>query len=503
MMTLASVFAFLRTPGIVRKMLVMLAAGFVLLVIAAAASIWSVARTREYNQLVNHTHRVIEATAEISSLTVEAESGSRGFMITRDPSYLDRYAPAVAVLPERISRLQAMVADNPEQAARARALAEAVRERLETLRLATAIVRSNQMEAAHALARTGRGRTQMIAIRDLVEQMRSAERTLLAERTKGASDFNRVTVAVNLASLALIALVAIASVVVIRRYVVELQASRSELDKVNRGLEDTVAERTEALVSANEEIQRFAYIVSHDLRAPLVNVMGYTSELQTAGKHFAQQIDRLQAEAPHLIDQDAVIAVHEDVPEAIDFIRASTAKMDRLINAILKLSREGRRAPVPERIEMTGLLQAIAASLSHQTSEANAEVVVDRLPPLTSDRLSIEQIFGNLLDNAVKFLDRTRPGLIRVTGEVQGPLLVYKVQDNGRGIADKDRERVFELFRRAGTQDRPGEGLGLAFVRNSVRRLGGVIDLQSEPGQGSTFTLKFPKGFVERAEDAE
>jgi signal transduction histidine kinase len=502
-MRLASVIAFLRTPGIVRNMLALLTLGFVLLLIIGAGSVWSVVRTRDYSDLVDHTRAVLTATEEVLSLTLEAESGQRGYLITHDSSYLDRYAPASKVLPDRLDALAGMVADNPPQEARARALKQAVLSRLKTLKASVALSRAGEDSAALALVRSGQGRDEMTAIRDLVANMEAEEDTLLGERSARADRSNAITIAVNLTSLLLVGMVAFASIVVIRRYVLELEASRTALDRLNRGLEDTVTERTEELVRANEEIQRFAYIVSHDLRAPLVNVMGYTSELQAAGKIFSRQIERIEAEAPALLDADAALAVREDVPEAIDFIRASTAKMDRLINAILKLSRDGRRVLTAERIDMTTVAQAIADSLHHQVSAAGGQIVVEALPVLVSDRLSIDQIFGNLLDNAAKFLDPARPGLIRISGEAEGPLVVYRIEDNGRGIADKDRERVFELFRRAGAQDRPGEGLGLAFVRNSTRRLGGMIDLKSEPGRGSTFTLKFPKALLELPGNSE
>jgi signal transduction histidine kinase len=502
-MTPSNVLASLRTPGIVRRMLVLLAAGFVLLLVVGAASVWSLLRTQDYDRWVEHTQTVIEKTDEAMSLTLEAQSGERGYMITGDPDYLDRYAPAVAVLPRKLQELSELVADNPDQEGRVVALRGAVDKRLVTLRAVVALFRSGQHDTAYALVRSGRGYAQMAVIRDIVFRLESEERRLLAERKRAAQNSARLSLAVNLASLALIALVALVAIVVIRRYVADLQASRAEVDRINQGLEAAVAERTEELVRANEEIQRFAYIVSHDLRAPLVNVMGYTSELQNARQCFETQLAAIEAKAPELIDKDAVTAVREDVPEAIDFIRASTAKMDRLIKAILKLSRDGRRVLAPETIEMTGLVEAHAASLKHQTEEAGAEIIVDRLPPLVSDRLSVEQILGNLLENAVKFLDRERPGVIRVSGEEQGPFVTYRVQDNGRGISANDRERVFELFRRAGAQDRPGEGLGLAFVKNSVRRLGGMIELDSTPGQGSTFTLKFPKALRELPGNAE
>jgi signal transduction histidine kinase len=255
------------------------------------------------------------------------------------------------------------------------------------------------------------------------------------------------------------------------------------------------------LVTANQEIQRFAYIVSHDLRAPLVNVMGFTSELDATRRTLKEQFDVLAEVAPDRIREDARLAVEEDLPEAIGFIRASTAKMDRLINAILSLSREGRRVVTPEMVSPAEMIDAIASTLRQQLQAADAEIVIEPdLPTLVTDRMAIEQVFQNLVENAVKYLDRSRPGRIVVRGRRIGAHVEYAIEDNGRGIDAKDHERVFELFRRAGAQDRPGEGLGLAFVRATVRRLGGKIRLTSEAGVGSTFILTFPPVLQPQAE---
>jgi signal transduction histidine kinase len=251
-------------------------------------------------------------------------------------------------------------------------------------------------------------------------------------------------------------------------------------------------EREAELRDANDELQRFAYIVSHDLRSPLVNIMGFTTELEALRSDLFERLGALRKAA----DDSAGAKDDElgrDFDEAIGFIKASIGKMDRLIGAILQLSREGRRAFNPERIDMDGLLAGIKASLSHQAAEADATVTVEKLPPALSDRLALEQIFSNLVDNALKYLRNGVPGRIEVTGRTTVGSVVYEVRDNGRGIDARDRDRVFDLFRRSGAQDRPGEGIGLAHVRALVRRLGGTIGLTSEPGQGSTFTVTLPR----------
>ncbi|WP_262031547.1 PAS domain-containing protein [Microvirga sp. Mcv34] len=263
-------------------------------------------------------------------------------------------------------------------------------------------------------------------------------------------------------------------------------------EEETRRLASILADRVTELDEANEEIQRFAYIVSHDLRAPLVNIMGFTSELEGVQAEIEQLYQNMKQADPRLISPTVRAAIESDLPEAIGFIRSSTVKMDKLIGAILKLSREGRRVLAPEPIDMAQMLEAQRRSVTHQLSEKGAELLLEPVPDLASDRLAIEQIFGNLIDNAVKYLEPTRPGRIVVRGHDLGANVVYEVEDNGRGIDSKDFERIFDLFRRSGVQDQQGEGIGLAHVRALVRRLGGTISVSSRRGEGSTFTVVLP-----------
>ncbi|WP_375460133.1 ATP-binding protein [uncultured Enterovirga sp.] len=267
-----------------------------------------------------------------------------------------------------------------------------------------------------------------------------------------------------------------------------LETARADLAAANTTLEEQVAERTAELRDSNEEMQRYAYIVSHDLRAPLVNVMGFTKELATL-KPELLAAGILPPEA------DARAEVERDFDEAIGFISAAIQKMEGLINAILRLSREGRRSFAPERLDMTRLVQGLADAQRHQADVAHATVEVGALPDIVADRVAVEQVFGNLLDNAVKYLDPARPGRVSITGTSLGRHVRYRVEDNGRGIAAADHGRVFDLFRRSGMQDRPGEGIGLAHVRTLVRAMGGRIELESQLGRGTTFTVTLPARF--------
>ena len=477
-----------------RKEVLLLLLGFAALVAVGGSSIWLAQRNAAFSDQIAQT---LELRAEVRRMLVlaqNAETGQRGYLLTDDVAYLGPYEAALADRPKRTERLLALAGPTGGvQRERADALLRAVNAKLEELAETVALQRDGRPAEALALVKTDRGRQAMLDVRRITNEMVAYEDAQFAERSAASDLSARWQLAVVLLGLLLAAGLAYGAQLLVRRQAREIEAAQGKLKVANEGLEAAVAERTSELVNANQEIQRFAYIVSHDLRAPLVNVMGFTSELDAARKQLKDQFDAIAEQAPDLLSPDARLAVDEDLPEAIGFIRTSTAKMDRLINAILKLSREGRRVVTPETISVADMVASIASTMHQQTAAADAEIVAaPGLPTLVSDRLAFEQILQNLIENAVKYLDRSRPGRIVVSGRRRGALVDYAIEDNGRGIDAKDHERVFELFRRAGVQDQPGEGLGLAFVRATVRRLGGSIRLVSEPGRGSTFHLTFP-----------
>jgi signal transduction histidine kinase len=251
---------------------------------------------------------------------------------------------------------------------------------------------------------------------------------------------------------------------------------------------------SEELVEINEELKNFAYIVSHDLRAPLVNIKGFSQELDRSLREIEPNFEKhlLMLDEP---EKERVAPIlKKDIPEALKFIGSSVNRMDNLINAVLKLSRAGRRKLNPEPLQMRDFVQGILNTLAHQIESRNITITVGDLPGIVADRTTMEQIFGNLLDNAIKYLEHGRPGAIAVSAEHGDAEIVFHVRDNGRGIAKEDIPKAFEIFRRVGRQDVPGEGMGLAYVKTLIRNMGGRIWCESQPGAGTTFSFTIPAG---------
>jgi len=243
------------------------------------------------------------------------------------------------------------------------------------------------------------------------------------------------------------------------------------------------------LEQRNEELKQFTYIVSHDLRAPLVNIKGFAAELRISLEAIHSAMDAVAFHLDEKQKQALTIALQEDVPEALNFIDSSVTRMDSFISVLLKLARLGRRVLDVEPIDMNALVQATLKTLAHQIEERQVKVTVAPLPEVIADRTSMEQIMGNILNNAVIYLAPDRPGEIELTAERRVNETTFHVHDNGRGIAKADMPQVFAPFRRAGRQDVPGEGMGLAYVQTLVRRHGGRILCESEEGVGTTFTF--------------
>jgi signal transduction histidine kinase len=484
-----------------RLRLVFLAVGFVALIGTVATSVMLTERNQEAFDLATTTQQVLSDIATTMQSLEDAETGQRGFLLTEREAYLEPYKLATASLARQLDALEAETADLPI-AGTAHDFHRVATDKLEELANTLDRYKSNGRADAIDEVLTGRGQVDMDKARSDAVRMRGIEETQLTARLIDARRLGGYLVVAQAGTVGLVLVIALLTGFGLARNVAELRRAQSALAATNANLEDIVALRTRALSQANDEIQKFAYIVSHDLRAPLVNIMGFTTELEAAAKTVGRYVDRRRKAEDSDVPPDVIEAIGADVPEAFAFIKTSTAKMDRLIGAILKLSREGRRILTPETLAMGPLLDGIQATLRHKVVEKDAEIIiVEPLPDLISDRLAIEQIFGNLLDNAVKYLAPGRRGVITVRGVTKPPLAIFEVEDNGRGIVPGDRERVFELFRRSGEQNVPGEGIGLAYVRQLIYRLGGTIELESEIGKGTIFRVNLPMaGTISRKE---
>lgn len=235
----------------------------------------------------------------------------------------------------------------------------------------------------------------------------------------------------------------------------------------------------------SEEVEAFVYIVSHDLRAPLVNIQGFCRELELSCEELRNLFPNPEGELRRILE--------EDIPGALEFISSSTDRFERLIDALLRLSRTGRRELVFEQLDTERLVKGVVAAREVSLRDSGASLEILPLPEVWGDRTSLEQVFANLIDNALRYLDPDRSGQIVVGGESEGTGVHLWIQDNGLGIPESAHPRLFQVYSRFHPDRAPGEGMGLTIVKRIVERHDGEIWVDSRPGS-TTFHLRLPGG---------
>lgn len=240
--------------------------------------------------------------------------------------------------------------------------------------------------------------------------------------------------------------------------------------KVNLFL-SALQKSTGKLKAANQELQDFAYVVSHDLKAPLRGISTLAGWIST----------------------DHRDSLDEDGQEKLDLLIVRVRRMNDLIDGILKYSRVGRSREETIPVDCNALVAETVDLLA--PGEKFTVTVQDNLPTVTADRTKLGEVFQNLISNAIKYIDKPQ-GEIRVGCEPNGDSWKFHVADNGPGIDEKYHEKVFQIFQTLGPKDTPGStGVGLAVVKKIVEQMGGEIWIESVAGEGSTFFFTIPFRF--------
>jgi PAS domain S-box-containing protein len=253
----------------------------------------------------------------------------------------------------------------------------------------------------------------------------------------------------------------------------ELEARVAELASANRELAQRQAEN-----------ESFVYSVSHDLRSPLVNLQGFSQELTNTSDSLRQLLTR--PDVPEDVRAAAAALLGGDLQESLTFIRQAVKHLGSIIDGLLRLSRVGRVEYESAPVDVQLVVADILAAMHTNVVDSGARIETGPLPVVVGDRNAIGQVFANLLGNAMKCLEPSRPGVIRVSADESSPP-VFAVSDNGIGIPAEYRPKIFKVFQQVHQGGHRGEGMGLAIVRRIVERHGGRIWFESDPGKGTTF----------------
>jgi len=240
----------------------------------------------------------------------------------------------------------------------------------------------------------------------------------------------------------------------------------------------------------NKELESILYAASHDLKSPLVNIQGFSHELSQSCELVRSTLAGKDKTADK--EKEMEVALSEDIPQALDYILASSAKMDALLSGLLDISRLDAIKISVKPIDVNAMMANVIENIKYRITKTGAELDIKSLPACLGDISQINRVFTNLLTNALKFLDKSRPGKIHIYGKSQKDNSIYCVEDNGIGIAPEHQEKIFEIFYQLEPEERKGDGLGLTIARRIIDRHNGKIWIESEVGKGTKFFVALP-----------
>ncbi|HPP87489.1 MAG TPA: transporter substrate-binding domain-containing protein [bacterium] len=248
----------------------------------------------------------------------------------------------------------------------------------------------------------------------------------------------------------------------------------------------------EQLQNKTEEMENILYISSHDLRSPLLNIQGFTDRISKKINEIFAVLD--SAETLDDLKNKITDEHKKQINSSFNFIQISAKKMDVLISGLLKLSRLGRLIPQMNNIDMNALLEEIIKNLAIKIQEYNVKIKIEDLPNCIGDRNLLNQVFTNLIDNAIKYRKMDTQLVLNISGKIENEYIVYCVKDNGIGISKNNIEKIWKLFYRiTDNNDIDGEGIGLTIVKNIIQKHSGKVWVKSEYGNGSEFYIALPK----------
>jgi signal transduction histidine kinase len=409
------------------------------------------------------------AVIQLRDHASDAEGGERGYYLTGQERYLSPLKQAQDTLQSLISQARDDVKDRPGDQTKVEQIVALVRKRMANAANTVDLKRQGKLSDAELSAYVIRGQDEMDEIRiktsALLQQLERKEVGLLdSQHTFSHWSF----VFFSIGSLIMIVVI-IWLYNTLLRYLYERDVANENLKAANTHLEARIEERTRDLTHANEELQQFAYVASHDLQEPLRTI---TSFSQLLAVRYKGRLD-------------------DDADEFIGYIVNSSRRMTDLINGLLALVRLRKSGQPTIPVPFENLLKQAEISLQASIRENQAIIEYGPLPSLVVDSVQFSQVLQNLISNAIKYRREEKP-IIRIDAEKDSSNWIFSVKDNGRGFDPQFAERIFGLFQRLQNREIEGTGMGLSISRKIVERHGGRMWAKSDEGVGSTFFFSLP-----------
>jgi signal transduction histidine kinase len=465
-------------------------------------------------ELAIHSKDVIAQTEGAFRLIMEARAAVRSLVLTGDLTFVSAWEKARREAPAQLRSLRNLLSDDPPQQARIDQILQQTEEALGRLDAVVQVARLPETRSKAVAALSEPWALRFVdELRLKVDEFLSEEERLDGERQRRLERVREeqtrtliggaVLAVLSTAVLAFVFRRSIASRLSVLMDNVRHLAAGEQLatplggrDELGR-LDRVFHEMADTLAQKDQENEMFVYSVSHDLRSPLVNLQGFSQELASSCQDLRRIV--MENDVPAAVRERAAMLLDHEANESIQFIQTAVRRLATIIDALLRLSRVGRVVYDWQPVDVRATVERVVAALGNTITQKGARVHIGELPPAWGDPTAIEQIFANLIGNALNYLDPARPGTIEVgfspergSQNAVNPQHTYFVKDNGLGIAAEHLPKIFLAFQRLHPTAAPGEGIGLPLVRRMVERHGGRIWVESAVGQGSTFFVSLP-----------
>lgn len=421
----------------------------------AVLSYRSILRTGTDEDWVAHTHFVREELGALLADLTEAQASERSYILTDEEVYSASLEDALASVHKHVANVRRLTTDNPKQQTSLDELKPLIAMRIVQMRQAIAARQAHGLDAAIATERSHDSRETMDKIRALVAAMLQEEDRLLTQRAAAVGANSRTMKAIILFGYGLaFVFLAVASVVIHR-----------EMEK--RRLADQIGSRRSVeLEAANKELEAFCYSVSHDLRAPLRGIDGFSQALL---EDYGSKLD-------------------SSARDFLQRIRAGTQRMGVLIDDLLNLSRFTRIEMLREVADLSEIGRAVVAGLRESHPRSDVEIVIAPQLRGEGDPRLMRVVLENLLGNSWKFTSKKSNARIEFGKTDNNGSSAFYVRDNGAGFDPAYSARLFGAFQRLhGITEFPGSGVGLATVQRIIHRHGGRVWAEGAVGEGATF----------------
>jgi signal transduction histidine kinase len=434
------------------------ACGLALLVLLSIGLVCyrSVVRGEEDQQWVEHTHFVLEKLNALQNDQSAAGIGVRGYLQTKQPAYLQEYRDAAQQTSDDLAALRQATADNAVQRSTLDKLTPLVNARIEQWSSRLKLFQqTGQQQQTPSPTGQASNRKVIEDTQILVDALRQEEQRLLAQRLEVAAKASRVLKSVIVFGNAFALLLLVAATVIVY-HEIRQRAEAEALAKL----------RLNELEASNKELEAFSYSVSHDLRAPLRSIDGFS----------------------HIVIEEFGEMLGEEGRSHLQRVRAAAQQMAELIDDLINLSRLSRTEMRDEQINLSEMANSVVETLRESDPERAAEISVAPGLETHGDSRLIRTLMENLIGNSWKFAARQQLTRIEVGKTGNNGSSVFFVRDNGAGFNPAHTARLFGAFQRLHRNDEfPGTGIGLASVQRVVQRHGGKIWAESQVNQGATF----------------